>query len=298
EWDGWPDGNLEYDITSKQWHDTGNLMFHWAYRVGGGDRKGKETASNWEQGKRCTRSCLGIMECDNSGCQISIRPHGDIDRRYVQLTKGCKCGAQLSHRTCDVMAILWRWSQGVHFRNIVIHANPNAGPLSLIVGLPGVNGPGDSVADISDVYLNADRVSKDRRALKRGADTSGDQFIRGFAEFDDEHPGFILLSVLGKVTVISVQSRFMRSQLVKDTILSGPVNGMVNDAAHGWWIERTYLLMVSSTYCPVLHCWVPGVLSFTNGASAEHFKFHFLAVFQSISLEAESRSIDLTDNHF
>ena len=56
--------------------------------------------------------------------------------------------------------------------------------------------------------------------------------------------------------------------------------------------------MVSSTYCPDLFCWVPGVLSYTNGASAEHFKDHFLGVFQSMAHEADSRKFPITDQLF
>ena len=77
------------------------------------------------------------------------------------------------------------WAEGVHFQNDGIHthgqpgrvlhllngecehfenlvrAHPNTGPLGLIVGVPGLTGPGESVADISDVLLNADHVSKE-----------------------------------------------------------------------------------------------------------------------------------------
>ena len=56
--------------------------------------------------------------------------------------------------------------------------------------------------------------------------------------------------------------------------------------------------MVSSTYHPDLLCWVPGVLSYTNGASAEHFKYHFLAVLQSIAHEADSRKFPVIDALF
>lgn len=87
----------------------------------------------------------------------------------------------------------------------------------------------------------------------------------------------------------------MRSQLVKNSQLKDKVNGLVNDAAHGWWKNRTSLLMVSSTYCPVLHCWVPGVLSYTNGSTERHFAHHFLALMMSIAEEAEKRGIPVVD---
>ena len=68
--------------------------------------------------------------------------------------------------------------------------------------------------------------------------------------------------------------------------------------SHGWWKDRKALLMISSTYCPVLHCWVPEVVSYTKGASRNHFAAHFLAVLQSIALEAEMRGIYVTDDLF
>ena len=126
----------------------------------------------------------------------------------------------------------------------------------------------------------------------------GDSFISSFAKFSREHPGFVIFSRIGEVTVISVQSEFMRALLLKDDTLKGPLNGMVNDAAHGWWREWNSLLMVTSTYCLELCCWVPGVLSFTNSASAEHFAYHFLAMFQGIAREADSRKLEVTDELF
>ncbi|KAF5374009.1 hypothetical protein D9615_009903 [Tricholomella constricta] len=321
-WDGWPDGKFERDFTLDEVNETNDLAIHWAHTVGGGDRKGQRFAEEWMNGKRVTRTCLGILQCDNQDCEITIRPHTKPQSLRTQLLKPCSCGAMLYHLKCDVKSILWTWSKGIHYQNsgyhvhrrpprklhllpqekrrfeAMVNAHPQVGPLQLIVGVPGIDGPGESVADISDVLLNADRVTKERQKLKRPADTGGDHFIRAFAKFEQERPGFIILSTIGKVTVISVQTPFMQSQMVKDEVLDGPVNGMVSDAAHGWWKERTSLLMVSSTYCPDLFCWVPGVLSFTNGASGEHFMYHFLAVFQAIAHEAEKRHLEVEDRLF
>ena len=41
----------------------------------------------------------------------------------------------------------------------IVKAHPNT--LGLIVSVPGLTGPGDSVADISDVFLNVDCISKE-----------------------------------------------------------------------------------------------------------------------------------------
>jgi hypothetical protein len=117
--------------------------------------------------------------------------------------------------------------------------------------------------------------------------TNGDDFIASFAKFTTEHPDFVLSETIGSVTVIALQSPFMASQLVREEKLDLPINGYVNDAAHGWWKERNHLLMNTSVYSPELTCWIPGIMSFTNGlgASAEHFKWHFLALFESIAEE-------------
>ncbi|TFK35257.1 hypothetical protein BDQ12DRAFT_668748 [Crucibulum laeve] len=106
-----------------------------------------------------------------------------------------------------------------------------------------------------------------------------------FAKFSAEHKGFVIHSKLDEVTVISLQTPFMRSQLIKDYILDEPVNGLVSDAAHGWWRDE-------------LLCWVPGVFSYSNGASAEHYKYHFLAVFYSMASEASDRQFEIFDRMF
>lgn len=300
-------------------------MCHWAVLVGGGDRKGNSHAANWESGKKATRSCLGVILCDNPDCQIAVRPHTKSQSLAKQLATSCDCGAQRFQQKCSVRSILWTWSEGIHFRNEGFHSHdrpprllhlsndekdkfralvnqyPKTGPLGLIVGVPGIDGPGQSVADISDALLNADRVSKERLKIKNipgGKGGNADSFVTSFSQFDDEHPNFVRLSVLGKVSVISMQTPFMASQLIHGDIDDSPINGLVNDAAHGWWQSKNCLLMITSIYCLVLHCWVPVLFSYTNGASTTHFKHHFLTLFQSIAMQAESQMIAVTDRLF
>ena len=322
-WDGWPNGNFEQDFDWDAVKKTGNIAVHWAYKTHGGDRKGEDTAATWLQGKQSTRQCLGIIICDNESCEIVVRPHTRPTGIHDQLQKPCSCGAKLQHLTCPVRSKLWKWIDGIHYSNggfhthnrpthtlhllpeerhhfdAIVSAHPGIGPLRLIVGVPGINGPGESVADISDVLLNADRVSKEKQKLKKTKMQGGDGFVSAFAKFSTDHPGFVIYSQLGPITVICLQTAFMASQLLKgDLIRTGPVNGFVNDAAHGWWHERNSLLVVTSVYCPELMCWVPGLFSYTNGASAEHYKIHFLALMQSIAHEAETRGLEVIDRFF
>ena len=322
KWDGWPDGFFERDFTFRDIDDYNNLQVHWATKTHG-HRGGSDSADSWEHGKKQHRECLGIIKCDNPDCLIAIRPQTTRARIEKQLLARCKCGAILEHNKCDVKSITWTYSKGVHFVNdgfhhhprpghilhiskdeqfrfeAIVNTHPSVGPLALIVGVPGVNGPGESVADISDVFVNAGRVGKERLKIKKGGQIGGgDAFISAFVKFSQEYPGFVIYSQLNIVTVISVQSSLMRTEMVKERLLDGPVNGLVNDAAHGWWKERTSLLLMSSSYCPDLLCWVPGVISYTNGASAEHFKYHFLAVLQSIAHEASLKGYGVTDKLF
>lgn len=214
---------------------------------------------------------------------------GGITTRKLAITsiEGQPVSCIYFHRNSINLKILWR----------IIQSRARS-RLQLIVGVPQLAGPGKSAADISDVLLNSHRVGKERQKIKGVTSQTGDGLIALFSEFDRKHPGFIMQNNVGAQTVISLQTNFTRSQMVKKERLDGPVNGLVNDAAHGYWTERNPLLMITSTYCPDLLCWVPGVMSYTNGASAEHFHYHFLAVLRSIVQEATFQNIPITDNLF
>jgi hypothetical protein len=315
---------INRDFSWDEFEAAGRLMSHWAAKVGGGYRGGDRSAEVWEEGKKSTRNCLGVIVCDDEDCQYAVRPLTTRSKLVQQLEKSCEiCGASLTHQACNIRAVLWTWLGGVHYEQDGTHnhlrpprvlhlskserqkftqlveEHPKTGPLGLIVGVPGLSGPGQSVANISPALLNAGRVSKERQKIKKHHDgTGGDNFIASFAKFTSEYPEFILAERMGSITVISLQSPFMATQLVKEEKLGLPVNGLVNDAAHGWWKERNYLLMITSVYSPELACWIPGLMSFTNGASAEHFTWHFLALFESIAEEAERREMSVNDELF
>ena len=181
----------------------------------------------------------------------------------------------------------------------LVEQHPKTGPRQLVVGVPGLGGPGQSAADISPALLNIDQVTKECKKVRKEHDsTNGDDFIASFAKFTNDHPDFVLLEIMGSVTVIALQSPFMSSQLVQEEKLDLPINGLVNNAAHRWWKEHNHLLMITSVYSPELSCWIPGLMSFTNGASADHFKWHFLALFESIAKEAEWQEMTINDKLF
>jgi hypothetical protein len=73
----------------------------------------------------------------------------------------------------------------------IVFENPTAGPAALISGRNGLTGARQSVATISTVLLNQDRVKAELQAL-RGKSTRN--FVDDFADFQRNHPGYVLYS--------------------------------------------------------------------------------------------------------
>ncbi|KAJ7480539.1 hypothetical protein B0H11DRAFT_2233320 [Mycena galericulata] len=147
---------------------------------------------------------------------------------------------------------------------------------------PGLRGPEKSVAEISSVLFNKDRIKSERRAVKR----QGNFPLSDFAEFaqpEKEYPGFIT---------------FSQFACEKHIILRDAINGIVSDGAHGYFLERTALLLMSFSYCLDLDGWVPGIMTYANGATQDHFFLHFLAMFESMAADAENHGQKITDSMF
>lgn len=155
------------------------------------------------------------------------------------------------------------------------------------------------MADLDPVYENVHRVSRERQDVIHayGGD-GGDEFVDLLSQFEEDHPDFIVAKHFGRVTVISMQNPFMARNLVNKEFHDDPVNGINNDAAHGFWLRRNSLLMVSSSFCGDMRSWIPALWSYTNGASAEHYKLHFLALFTSIASEALRKRMPVDDRLF
>ncbi|KAJ7719113.1 hypothetical protein B0H16DRAFT_1336930, partial [Mycena metata] len=324
EWDGWPDGDFSalFSIGFVEEHD--NLQVHWATRPLGG-RGGSSDAEVWQDGKLTRRQCQGVIECENTNCQVVTRPQTRPSGLVKQLSAPCSCGSQLVHYSCSVRSTLHTFVGGVYYYNggthnhsrptvrlhmskkekgkfaEIVEEHPTTGPLKLLVGRPGAAGPAKSVAHISPVLVNADRVKYERRQVLKGSGGyGGDNFLKEFAKFEEDNPDFIRTSQFGQIAVIVMQTPFMASLLVKSAIIeSEAVNGLVSDAAHGFWLDRNTLLIVSSVYEPLhLKCWVPAAISYSNGGTAEHYRIHFFELFLSIGQECDERGINMTDDMF
>ncbi|KAJ7733876.1 hypothetical protein B0H14DRAFT_2543346 [Mycena olivaceomarginata] len=181
----------------------------------------------------------------------------------------------------------------------IVREQPKTGPLKLVVGRPTASGPAQSVAKISPLLVNADRVKYERQKVLRGSGGhGGDHFLSEFAKIEASNPNFIRSSQFGLVSAIVMQTPFLASRLIKAvSVDTEAVNGIVSDAAHGFWADRNSILIISSTYEPVyLQCWVPGLISYSNGGTAEHYRIHFFQLFLSMAEESRQRAIELIDD--
>ncbi|EIW84332.1 hypothetical protein CONPUDRAFT_142660 [Coniophora puteana RWD-64-598 SS2] len=322
DWDYKPNGAFEAEVSKKFHKQTRGLMVHWATSTYGVP-SGPPQAKRWDKGQCSKRSCQGIITCENDSCNVVVRPQTRKSGIRVQISRPChRCGASLVHEPCENVAEIWTWSGGYHYRNGIhghnhscprpLHASvkeeaqfidicenhPAAGPAKLIAGIATLSGDRRSVADISPAYVNIDRVTKDRQKLKASVPRGGDTFIFDFSHFDRSHPNFVTSTQVGNVTVLTMQSKFMKTLLLKDHITDEPVNGFVTDATHKYFADHNALLLITATYSLELTRWVPVQFAYLNGATAAHYRQHFLALFKSIALQAIERKIPVTDDLF
>ena len=342
DWDWWPDGYIDRTFTPEELktlnrsvsstQDSDLLVpVHWACRYSGlpSNRTGPSDADEWLKGSESRRTCLGVIVCENQECDIVIRPATRRETVDKQLAKLCPCGSALVRPTkCPTIQKMYRFKGRIHFvhKNFhnhdrptytlhlthkeqalftqVIEQHPRSGPLQLLVGVPTLRGPGPSVAEISPVLHNRDRVGYERQKIKaqhRDTNPQGSTLdVNRFNEFCHDNPDFMVSAQLAPVVVLSMQSKDLLAELVKATqIADEPVNGILTDAAHGYWKEDNNLLVVSSIYSQSLQRWIPGLVSYTNGATEQHYCQHFLTLFQTIAHERMRQGLDTSsDSHF
>jgi hypothetical protein len=307
-WTFFPDGFFERTFTFNCYKLHKNLRVHWPTQTLGTKRNpGSQDATDPKAGKLTERKCLGTMKCDT--CRALTRPQTTPQMRRKQLAAGCYCGGELRLVPCEghVVSKIYTFRHGVHYVNGGFHLhekpthlialdaeedraleervkeNPKAGPSQLLFG-------DRSVTKISPLLFNKDRLAYERtRILKPTRVFKDNHFLEQIAAFEHRHPNFApRVYIEGKVTVIVLQSPFMRRMLLKDTVEDDAVNGIVSDASHGFFKQRNELLMVSSVFEPKnLQCWVPAMMSYFNGSTVDHYRIHFFHLLRSIAEECD-----------
>ncbi|KAJ7210149.1 hypothetical protein GGX14DRAFT_363843, partial [Mycena pura] len=327
-WNPWTDGMWERTYP-REYFEQCQFAVHWACEVRGGKRNtvGSSRAKERLDGVHTLRLCLGVMKCANRHCDIITRPQTKNSGRLAQIQAGCSCGSQLVHHKCSIRMEYWVYRDGAHFRHsgyhhhervparhltpreraqfeTVIHEHPRMGPAQLLTGRPAVNGPGPSVANISPVLLNQHRIQYERRKILNPENkvrlATDRRFLPKLERFKAKHPEWTIgLHCEGKINVIVLQSPWQRRMGLKDKIRSEAVNGIVSDACHDYFAGHNQLLFLSSTFEPThLKCWVPIVMTYSNGATAVHYRIHFLYLFRGLAQRCEEIDHDVTDELF
>ncbi|KAJ6479417.1 hypothetical protein C8R47DRAFT_1050409, partial [Mycena vitilis] len=325
KWNPWPDGTWGTTYT-RQYFDDCQFAVHWACEVQGKSKNsvGSERAEKQVDGKHTLRVCLGVMKCTNPTCEVVTRPKTKNVRRNTQLQAGCICGSPLQHHPCDVRIEYWVYRDGAHFRHSgyhrhekvptvhltvgqrsrfkkIIREHPRMGPAQLLAGRPAIDGPGPSVADISPVLLNPRRIQYERRKILNPENKTRDQRLFPKLErFKLKHPNWTVgVHWMDKVNVIVLQSPWQRRIGLKDMIQSEAVNGVVSDACYDYFDGHNQLLILSSTFEPShLKSWVPILMTYSNGASAVHYRIHFLYLFRGIAEQCRATKRNVTDDLF
>ena len=257
-WNGWPTGPLVHNFSWDDHRKMGNkIVIHWPHR-NRSTNIGRPDAETPEEGRLSRMLCKGMIRCTNSDCKMVERPLVKNPKRILeQLDELCLCGSPREVVTCPVITEVRRWKGGIQLINTdwhthdppphilhllndekeqfraVVKAHPKATPLQLVIGPPGLTGPGESVAKITPVLRNTSRISYERRNfIHEEIGTGGDSFFHAYAKFKSANPEFIQREVLGEVTVVCCQTTFMRAQLVHNAIIEEPINGIITDGSH------------------------------------------------------------------
>ncbi|KAK0430415.1 hypothetical protein EV421DRAFT_1689971, partial [Armillaria borealis] len=249
-WNSWPSDLFAKDVSLEDFKQTKKLQVNWATRSNGGDPDGSETASTICDGKISNRRCLGGLRCENPDCKVVCHPGTSPGVRDEQLEQPCRCGFELKYFDCPSRSYLIQWSGGYRYINGQPHNYS-----SLMLEPKRLDGYSKGAADISEAIRHPDHVKYERRLVRsRTMAESGHWFLSQFSEWQRKHPGIVrIYQNTGEVTVISIQTTWMRDMLVPDiqaqsSQLDDALNGLLSDTAHGYWSVSHYLLIVTSVF--------------------------------------------------
>ncbi|KIK62220.1 hypothetical protein GYMLUDRAFT_242903 [Collybiopsis luxurians FD-317 M1] len=77
-----------------------------------------------------------------------------------------------------------------------------------------------------------------------------------------------------------------------------PLHGILSDAAHKYWEDPNGHLIVSSIFSPLLVKWVPVLFTYANGATIDHYQYHFLILIQRVAQTAIEWGLAINDDIF
>ncbi|THU97223.1 hypothetical protein K435DRAFT_663121, partial [Dendrothele bispora CBS 962.96] len=302
-WSGWPQGRFALDVTHAQFVKEKKLLTHWPTKQNtycGG--RGSPKSDTVDGGKIKRYVCQGTIKCSNKKCGHIIRPLVDPKHQREQMDESCpKCEAVLDHYPCPSISYLIIWGQkkddDKKYRNLNTTASQAMVGKETADGFIG-DAPSCGQKFMSHPYVDH-CLQKEKEESGKGRNTGFGHFRR-LREWKEKHATVVCKDYTGEgVTVISVQTQWMREQAIpEDSVASetNPVSGLLSDAAHKYFNDPNAHLIATTTFSPPLQKWVPNLFSYADGATAKHYELHFITLIEGIMELARKKEIPLTDN--
>lgn len=326
------------DLSHSEYIQTKQLGVHWATKNSSSYKeKGTVHSTSPDGGKVTNKKCLGVITCINKHCDLVYRPKVAPANLSKQLQGVCACNnhSPLLHTSCNSRSYLIRFGQvgndtsSLKYRYIngtphnhsripnvarttakedkqffaAYENRPNATPTDLMTGAPAPNGYGPGAAELGEKFRSIDYTGYSLRQLRAksgNGPTSAFGVFKKLGDWKKLHPDVLCQDFTsGDMICLSLQTEWMRQQALPDmTGVHDPLHGILSDAAHKYWEEPNGRLIVSSIFSPLIHKWIPILFSYTNGATAAHYEYHFLILIQGINQTAKERGISVTDELF
>jgi hypothetical protein len=178
-------------------------------------------------------------------------------------------------------------------------------PSQAMVGKETADGYVGAAAECGQKFMSrayvGHRLRKELEQSGKGKNTGFGHF-KWLRDWKKKHATVLCRDYTGDgVTVISVQTAWMRNQVIPDMSVASennPVAGLLSDAAHKYFADSNAHLIVTSTFSPVIEKWVPILFSYADGATATHYKLHFITLIEGVALLAREKNLTVTDDLF
>ncbi|ESK89903.1 hypothetical protein Moror_818 [Moniliophthora roreri MCA 2997] len=300
-WDGWPQEDFLMKLTwNKYKNKTDELAVEWAFHSGsGGQVKGAlEDAPDPKLGKRTRRYCLGYLCCDNPDCEHVVCPRKEKMLWENQIGQLCDCNNddgkssetnyRLQHYSYTNISTILKYRSGVWYWNGTKHSHDTFGSRKHLYPPQHTR---------LEALLKANPTAM--AAALRSRNTVSGESLLNFCTFQQDHPNFVIAShILNGIAVITCQTCWMAEWLILAAKNPDGFNGSVLDAAHGWFRVLSLLLITTSVFSRSMQCWVPGTYSYSNGATAIHYEYHFLVMMCSACVTKAEMGEKIVDEDF
>ncbi|ESK81193.1 hypothetical protein Moror_2275 [Moniliophthora roreri MCA 2997] len=208
---------------------------------------------------------------------------------------------------------VWYWNSTKHTHDIFVsrkrlapqqqmclEALLKANPTAKAAALQSRNTvSGESLLDISNCFVNENVARNVVQNAQGPSLPSSNDFVSQFCVFQQNHPNFIIAEhMLNGIAVITCRTQWMAEWLIMVSKNPKELNGSVLDAAHGWFRVPASLLITTSIFSKSMQHWVPGIYSYSNGATAIHYEYHFLAMMRSMQVTKAQMGQVVVDRDF